>query len=90
MRCRATRICYTSSSPSSPGAAWSWPIRWRWARTRSTCSRSFLAFRSQLLVHSARRTLSQVAARVLVEQAQSLPARKGLKWSLDVDPQDMF
>ena len=47
-------------------------------------------FRSQLLVHTAERRLSHQAARVLVTQAQLLPARKGLNWSLDVDPQDMF
>ena len=47
-------------------------------------------FRSQLLVHSDERRLSQQAARTLVTQAQLLTARKGLNWSLDVDPQDMF
>lgn len=47
-------------------------------------------FRSQLLVHSSERKLSQQAARMLVAEAQRLPARKGLNWSLDVDPQDMF
>ncbi|TDG15582.1 primosomal protein N' [Seongchinamella unica] len=47
-------------------------------------------FRSQLLVHCDQRRHSQQAARLLVAQAQVLPARKGLKWSLDVDPQDMF
>ena len=47
-------------------------------------------FRSQLLVHTAERKLSRMAARTLVEQAQRLSARKGLNWSLDVDPQDMF
>ena len=47
-------------------------------------------FRSQLLVHTTERRLSHLAARVLVNQAQLLPARKGLNWSLDVDPQDMF
>jgi len=47
-------------------------------------------FRSQLLVHTTQRRLSHLAARTLVAQAQRLPARKGLNWSLDVDPQDMF
>ncbi|MEP5568244.1 MAG: primosomal protein N' [Halioglobus sp.] len=47
-------------------------------------------FRSQLLVHSSERRLSHLAARTLVAEAQRLPARKGLNWSLDVDPQDMF
>lgn len=47
-------------------------------------------FRSQLLVQTGDRRLSQQAARIMSELAQSLPARKGLNWSLDVDPQDMF
>jgi primosomal protein N' (replication factor Y) len=47
-------------------------------------------FRSQLLIHCEQRRLSQQAARVVVAQAQLLPKRKGLNWSLDVDPQDMF
>ncbi len=47
-------------------------------------------FRSQLLVHTTQRGLSHLAARTLVMEAQRLPARKGLNWSLDVDPQDMF
>ena len=47
-------------------------------------------FRSQLLVHTTERRMSHLAARTLVAEAQRLPARKGLNWSLDVDPQDMF
>ena len=47
-------------------------------------------FRSQLLVQTSDRRLSQQAARVMSELAQRLPARKGLNWSLDVDPLDMF
>ncbi len=47
-------------------------------------------FRSQLLVHTADRRLSRLAARTLVHLAQAQPASRGLNWSLDVDPQDMF
>ncbi|RLQ23491.1 primosomal protein N' [Seongchinamella sediminis] len=47
-------------------------------------------FRSQLLVHCDQRQQAQQAARLLVAQAQLLRAGKGLNWSLDVDPQDMF
>ncbi len=47
-------------------------------------------FRSQLLLHCQARPAARLAARTLVTEAQRIPARKGLKWSLDVDPQDMF
>lgn len=47
-------------------------------------------FRSQLLVHTADRSLSQLAAQRLVQLAQQQRARKGLNWSLDVDPQELF
>ncbi len=47
-------------------------------------------FRSQLLVHTAERRLSRLAAKVLVELAQQQSVSRGLNWSLDVDPQDMF
>lgn len=47
-------------------------------------------FRSQLLVHTADRRLSRLAAKILVQLAQGQRASKGLNWSLDVDPQDMF
>lgn len=47
-------------------------------------------FRSQLLVHTGDRRLSRFAARALVGIAQGQTASKGLNWSLDVDPQDMF
>lgn len=47
-------------------------------------------FRSQLLLHCGSRPAAREAARTLVAAAQGIPARKGLKWSLDVDPQDMF
>lgn len=47
-------------------------------------------FRSQLLLRCDQRRQSQQAARLLVAEAQLLPTRKGLNWSLDVDPQDMF
>lgn len=47
-------------------------------------------FRSQLLVHTSDRRLSQLAARRLVQEAQKLRAGSNLSWSLDVDPQDVF
>ncbi len=47
-------------------------------------------FRSQLLIHCDSRPAARSAARAVVAAAQGIPARKGLKWSLDVDPQDMF
>jgi len=47
-------------------------------------------FRSQLLVTAPDRKRAQLAARLLVQRAQTLPARGGLKWSIDVDPMDLF
>ncbi|MFV8819075.1 primosomal protein N' [Haliea sp. E17] len=47
-------------------------------------------YRSQLLLHCQSRPLAREAARELVTAARNLPARGGLKWSLDVDPLDMF
>ncbi|TGD73055.1 primosomal protein N' [Mangrovimicrobium sediminis] len=47
-------------------------------------------FRSQLLLHCTSRAAARRAAHTLVEVAASIPARGGLKWSLDVDPQDLY
>jgi len=47
-------------------------------------------FRSQLLLTAPDRRSAQAACALLVAQAQTLPARRGLKWTIDVDPQDLF
>lgn len=47
-------------------------------------------FRCQLLVLAPNRGELQAAAGVLVAQAEQIPARKGLRWSIDIDPQDLF
>ena len=47
-------------------------------------------FRSQLLLTAPTRRSAQAAASLLVSLAETLPARGGLKWSLDIDPQDVF
>jgi primosomal protein N' (replication factor Y) len=47
-------------------------------------------FRSQLLLTAANRHAARSAARALVSRAQSLPARRGLKWSIDIDPREVF
>jgi primosomal protein N' (replication factor Y) len=47
-------------------------------------------FRSQLLLTAPGRREGQAAARLLVQQAEALPAGGGLKWSIDVDPTDVF
>jgi hypothetical protein len=36
------------------------------------------------------RRVAQLAADLLVAQAEETPARLGLKWSIDVDPQDLY
>ena len=46
-------------------------------------------FRSQLLVVANTRALARRSARQLVYLAEALPAGKALRWSLDVDPQDL-
>lgn len=47
-------------------------------------------FRSQLISLAPDRRSAQAAADVLVAGAEAAPARRGLKWSIDVDPQDLF
>ena len=47
-------------------------------------------FRCQLLAIAHNRAAAQAAADVLVAQAEQLPARRGLRWSIDIDPQDLF
>lgn len=47
-------------------------------------------FRSQLLLLASNRSSAQRAAGLLVSQADAQSARLGLKWSIDVDPQDVF
>ena len=47
-------------------------------------------FRSQLLLAAPHRAAAQAAATLLVTIAESLPARLGLKWTIDIDPQDLF
>jgi primosomal protein N' (replication factor Y) len=47
-------------------------------------------FRVQMLLSCPSRAAAQYSAEVLVEQAGELPASKRLRWSLDVDPQDMM
>ncbi len=47
-------------------------------------------FRSQLLLTAPDRKAAQASAHQLVAIAETLPARRGLKWSIDIDPQDLF
>lgn len=47
-------------------------------------------YRSQLLLTAPGRPAAQAAAGVLVARAEALPRRHGLKWSIDIDPQDVF
>jgi primosomal protein N' (replication factor Y) len=47
-------------------------------------------FRNQLLLTAPDRKSAQASARRLVAIAETLPARRGLKWSIDIDPQDLF
>jgi primosomal protein N' (replication factor Y) len=47
-------------------------------------------YRCQLLLCAPSRKIAQAAARRLVVIAEELPARNGLGWSIDIDPQDLF
>lgn len=47
-------------------------------------------FRSQMMLTAPNRPSAQAAASQLVALAEELPAGRGLKWSIDVDPQDIF
>ena len=47
-------------------------------------------FRSQLILLAPDRRAAQLAADILVAEAESVPVRRGLKWSVDVDPQDLY
>jgi primosomal protein N' (replication factor Y) len=47
-------------------------------------------FRAQLLLRAPDRRSARTAAAMLVAAAEQLPARQRLKWSIDIDPQDMF
>ena len=47
-------------------------------------------FRFQLISLAADRAAAQASATVLVTTAESMRARRDLKWSVDIDPQDLF
>ena len=47
-------------------------------------------YRCQLLLTAPTRGAAQTAASVLVANAEALPAKQGLKWSIDIDPQNVF
>ena len=47
-------------------------------------------YRCQLLLTAPNRATAQHAARLLVASAEELPTRHGLKWSIDIDPQNVF
>jgi primosomal protein N' (replication factor Y) len=46
-------------------------------------------YRCQLLLTAPNRGVAHAAARLLVANAEEIPSRHGLKWSIDIDPQDM-
>jgi primosomal protein N' (replication factor Y) len=47
-------------------------------------------FRFQLVSVAADRAAAQASASLLVATAESIQARRDLKWSMDIDPQDLF
>ena len=47
-------------------------------------------FRSQLLVHSARRETLHTFLKPWVEKLETLDSARKVRWSLDVDPADMY
>ncbi len=47
-------------------------------------------YRCQLLLTAPNRKAAQAAASLLVANAEAIPSRHGLKWSIDIDPQDVY
>ncbi len=47
-------------------------------------------FRSQMLVSADNRKSAHAVASLLVAVAETLPVKRGMKWSIDVDPVDTF
>jgi primosomal protein N' (replication factor Y) len=47
-------------------------------------------YRCQLILLAPDRRAAQLAAGLLVARAENIPARRGLKWSIDVDPLDLY
>jgi primosomal protein N' len=47
-------------------------------------------YRCQLLLTAPDRRSAQAAASLLVANAEALPTKQGLSWSIDIDPQDVF
>ena len=47
-------------------------------------------YRWQLILLARDRKTAQQAAGILVSRAEAVPARRGLKWSVDVAPQDLY
>lgn len=47
-------------------------------------------FRFQLLALASERATLQAGAAVLVASAAGMRARRDLKWTIDIDPQDLF
>ena len=47
-------------------------------------------FRCQMLLRAQQRSEAQAAAALLVDTAGSLRGGRGLKWTIDIDPQDLF
>lgn len=89
--CRDARIAedflYTlrqaSTSRLPPGATLIGPLP-------SPMQRRAGKFRAQLMLSAPDRSIAQRAAGVLVSIAQSQPSRSDLKWTIDIDPQDVF
>jgi primosomal protein N' (replication factor Y) len=47
-------------------------------------------YRCQLLLTAPDRAAAQMAATILVANAETLSTKQGLSWSIDIDPQDVF
>jgi primosomal protein N' (replication factor Y) len=47
-------------------------------------------YRCQLLLMAPHRKAAQAAASLLVTIAEGLPSRYGMKWTIDIDPQDVY
>jgi primosomal protein N' (replication factor Y) len=71
------------TGPASPGAQFVGPLP-------APMQRRSGRFRAQLLVNCRSRPQAQLTAEAMIQCAETLPAGKRLRWSLDVDPLDML
>ena len=88
-RCRIRRAV----PPNAARTQHAFPLQWRqanWAPAFTHAAPRWQISLSIAAYPAPTRGAAQTAASVLVANAEALPARHGLKWSIDIDPQNVF